>query len=506
MSQIYGLIEAAPGAFAGISGMMIEEDRTLMMRSLSLMSLTVLLLAACEGDPLSQIPIDAGAVEEHADATAIVHPDAEIPGEPDAAIAPQEDAMIAVYPDAELPGEPDAAEEDASEPDTGVAPVGCGTPASVYATLNPADRQQNIVLTGGDLTAKTTSTNDSVRATIGKRYGRWYFEVRVAANGGAFNAVGVASAAGFLELGVGSADYGCGYSPNGSMECAFGSYRDWNVAPVAAGAIVQVAVDLDHRRIYFGRDGTWLPGHDPALMTGGLDIGYDPDCAAIFPALTLSENDQFIANFGASPFAHPVPAGYEAGWFEDATCPADHCGSSPVEPASCALVTDPALITAAYPHSAPNNGQCSGGYTYSNYTNTQLTACYPEEMHVIGVYEGTTNRVTVNIMPTPLPVILVLNAYSSIVWTLNVDPAAQLSRVIVHGYEPQLVNGLPATATLVDTGQFGPIDTYTYGWEVSANAGGGSFYQLASDVRSYTQQMELSFQGCYQGANFTVPY
>lgn len=476
-----------------------------MKRSLALMSLTAFALAACEGDPLLQVGEADASVEQPADAAPIIFPDAETPAEPDAAIA-QPDATIPVYPDAAI-AQPDASTPDASEPDSGVLPIGCATPSSVYATLNPADRQANIMLSGGDLVAKTTSTNDSVRATLGKRYGRWYFEVRIAANGGSFSAIGLATQNSPLELSVGSYDYGCGYSPGGSIECAFGSHRDWSAgAPLSAGSVVQVAVDLDRRRIYFGTNGTWLTGHDPVAMTGGLDIGYDPDCAAIFPALTLSENDQFIANFGATAFAHPVPAGYEAGWFEDATCPADHCGSSPINPSSCTPVTDPSLITAAYPRSAPNNGQCGGGYTYSNYTNDLLAACYPEELHVIGVYEGTNSRVTINVMPTPLPVILVLNAYSSIVWTLNVDPAAQLSRVIVHGYEAQIVNGVPATATLVDTGQFGPIDTYTYGWEVSANAGGGSFYQLASDVRIYTQQMELSFQGCYQGLNFTVPY
>lgn len=50
--------------------------------------------------------------------------------------------------------------------------------ANTYATLNPSDKDAAITLSGGDLTmSSATNAWRSVRATIGKSSGKWYWEV-----------------------------------------------------------------------------------------------------------------------------------------------------------------------------------------------------------------------------------------------------------------------------------------------------------------------------------------
>lgn len=48
---------------------------------------------------------------------------------------------------------------------------------TTYATWNPADKSADITLSLGNLKAtQTTSSWDSVRSTIGKTSGKWYWE------------------------------------------------------------------------------------------------------------------------------------------------------------------------------------------------------------------------------------------------------------------------------------------------------------------------------------------
>lgn len=167
---------------------------------------------------------------------------------------------------------------------------------------------------------------------------------------------------------------------------------------------------------------------------------------------------------------------------------------------------------ASYAPSLPIEKNCTGGYGSSNYANaeTDLVPDASEELHVIGVYEAQGNpgfrdqpqgTVTVNVAPRAKPIVLALSAYESILWRLNVAPGAQVARVILHGYAPQLVEGAPSGTQIVYRG---PEDmcSIAYGWELSQ---GGNALMIA-DIRAYTGLVETSFQGCYDAAEFDVPY
>ncbi len=157
---------------------------------------------------------------------------------------------------------------------------------------------------------------------------------------------------------------------------------------------------------------------------------------------------------------------------------------------------------------------CTGGYGSSNYANPEsaLLASAAEEVHVVSVYKGAGNpgfrdqrqgMVTVNVAPRPKPVVLVLGAYESTLWRLHLEPGAQLARVIFQGDGLQLLEGAPDGTEVINRGPEAFCGN-AYGWEISQ--GGGDYPLMIADIRAYTGLVETSFQGCYSGEEFDVPY
>jgi hypothetical protein len=69
------------------------------------------------------------------------------------------------------------------------------------------------------------------------------------------------------------------------------------------------------------------------------------------------------------------------------------------------------------------------------------------DWYVLGVYEGHTHKygkVTVFVAPQDRPIALLLTAYESVDWQIELEPGAQLAKVFLNGYHEQMVSGLPA--------------------------------------------------------------
>ena len=123
------------------------------------------------------------------------------------------------------------------------------------------------------------------------------------------------------------------------------------------------------------------------------------------------------------------------------------------------------------------------------------------QVHIVGVYEGKSlgagpanmpRPVTINVMPSARPIVLVLASYSSVRWTV-LNHGAQISAVLLSGYEPSTVSGLGQTTTLRIGSQ------YAY----AANT--AEYAQLREAVVAYTGPRVIrSFQGSYAGREFTV--
>lgn len=168
---------------------------------------------------------------------------------------------------------------------------------------NPSDKDPNTTLLNSNLTSQGDGTG-AVRATVGKSSGKWYFEVYVEYLTGTAS-VGVCTAVGDLNAAPGSAADGAnvsiGYQSGGSVWsnssgiAVFTSY--------GAGSLIMVAFDMGARKLWFGKNGTWLtatPG------TGGHDL----NASTYFPVVGFGSGTNTGQLTARQPLAYLPPAGF----------------------------------------------------------------------------------------------------------------------------------------------------------------------------------------------------
>ncbi len=137
------------------------------------------------------------------------------------------------------------------------------------STLNPADKDAGVTLSGGDLTATGTlgSGYQNARSTIGKNTGDLYFEVLVTTGGGGLIGVGNASATLTNYLGVDANS--CGYADSNFL--GYNGGASFPGSGYSNGSTVGVLVKFSTKEIWFTVNGTPVFG-DANARTGGQTI------------------------------------------------------------------------------------------------------------------------------------------------------------------------------------------------------------------------------------------
>jgi len=165
-----------------------------------------------------------------------------------------------------------------------------------FATWNPAGKGAGVSLSNGNLTVTNTALS-MVRATLGKSAGKWYWEMlRNNSSGGS----GIANAAAALNSYPGGDTNGWSYWYSGlkytnAVGLAYG-------ATFTTGDIIGCALDMDAGTISFYKNG---------VLQG---VAYSGLSGVIYPAAGQTGGST-TTNFGATPFAYPVPEGFNAGVF-----------------------------------------------------------------------------------------------------------------------------------------------------------------------------------------------
>lgn len=229
--------------------------------------------------------------------------------------------MITFYPaisiiggtDEDLDGYPSAELVDG---DTGIVitPLGyyiyvldddIGSP--VENTYNPADKDSDISLSNGDLTATADAGGwKSVRSISGKSTGKWYWEISVDEDGGSpemilgfgDSAVPVTGA-----VGVGNS---WGYRSNGQK--AHSGYTVYGDS-YAKGDVISIALDLDNHKVWWAKNGVWQNSGDPVA---GTDEAFEalPELTYYVMDSPYQINTEITVNCGPTGFIYSPPAGF----------------------------------------------------------------------------------------------------------------------------------------------------------------------------------------------------
>jgi hypothetical protein len=206
-------------------------------------------------------------------------------------------------------------------------PVPTGFSAGLHdlpTAWDPSWSPAGVTASSGNLSVSGNSAGvKAVRTVVGRSSGQWYWEVAATGGDGVTDEGGI----GILERGAPNDNY-LGAVPSG-LSFGYGGFpqywMDWAGATLTAtpppatsyvkvGITYMFALDLDTGRFWAGQDGAWYGGGDPATATSPVATGLS---GTVHPGVVFypSSSLAFTANFGASAFARPVPAGFAPGLF-----------------------------------------------------------------------------------------------------------------------------------------------------------------------------------------------
>lgn len=185
------------------------------------------------------------------------------------------------------------------------------SPTDNYCTLNPLHRQGN-TMRGGNVDLTNVAT--APRVTMGSFYvnkGKWYWEILVGTSTGSYAGIvsDLATEANRGTFPGASAqgydlNFSNGNKTNNNVSTAYGS-------AVVANDVVMVAFDADAGKIWFGKNGTWFAGGNPAAGTGEAFSGIPMTRPRWTPAHgNNAAGGVSQYNFGQRAFSYVPPAGF----------------------------------------------------------------------------------------------------------------------------------------------------------------------------------------------------
>lgn len=174
----------------------------------------------------------------------------------------------------------------------------------MFATFNPSDKDSNVTLSNGNLTvaASVNSVWTSVRSTISKSSGKWYWELTLAGTSPVVISPIAKSTAGLNDF-LGADANGWGYYSADGKKYTGGLGSVYG-ATYTAGAVIGFALDMDAGTLTMYKNNV-----SQGTMVTGLSGEIFAGCSVQNTGFTVT------ANFGATALTYTPPAGYNAGLF-----------------------------------------------------------------------------------------------------------------------------------------------------------------------------------------------
>lgn len=178
-------------------------------------------------------------------------------------------------------------------------------------TWNPDDKHASFSLSEANLKATKTATgNASLRATHPKNTLKRYFEIYVN-DRKTYTRVGIATSGAALANYLGSDQWGWSYDGRG-YKYHHGVFTACTPTYVTTD-VVQIALDMDAGKVWFGRNNTWIDGGNPGAGTGPAYQDTDIKDYDIYPAGAAYDIDAaFTIRACLADQAYPPPSGFLA--------------------------------------------------------------------------------------------------------------------------------------------------------------------------------------------------
>jgi hypothetical protein len=138
-----------------------------------------------------------------------------------------------------------------------------------------------------------------------------------------------------------------------------------------------------------------------------------------------------------------------------------------------------------------------GGYEYHEYFDT---SSFSPELHIVGVYEPT---------PIDSPILvqvnrpgdnkLVLNSYEPVHWIVETSAGAEVSEIVLTGYNDHMVSGSGASSATVSEAYWAAC---AYEWP--SDTGGCDTPGLVAAAEEYFDLTMQSFRACYHRNMFVI--
>lgn len=189
------------------------------------------------------------------------------------------------------------------------APSGFGNWPVLTSVWNPRAKGAIVTLAGSNLVASNVTTDEAnttrIRATAYAATGRKFFSVTDDA-AVTYVMIGLTNKTATFDF------FQCFYWRSGGVYINGSGTPVATLATYTSGDIIDVAVNLDARLVWFRKNGGNWNGSgtaNPATGVEGLDIS--AVTGNIYPsAILYSINSQVTANFGGSAYTHAAPSGF----------------------------------------------------------------------------------------------------------------------------------------------------------------------------------------------------
>ena len=175
---------------------------------------------------------------------------------------------------------------------------------------NSADKDADIALSNGDLTA-TSSNAGSVRSTNSKSTGKWYVEFTADTNatGAQEWRVGIANSSHTITQIVGNNANGWAFCGDGEKNTNSSGSAYGN--SITDGDVIGLALDMDNGRLFFAINNTWQNSGDPAA---GTNAAFTSLSGAMFLAWGSNNATRAVSLKSVSAYSYTPPTGFTAGW------------------------------------------------------------------------------------------------------------------------------------------------------------------------------------------------